>query len=272
MHKLLKFIAVSATALLVSCGSDGGGAESIDQCGALGLSAASASTASATAKIANGTDCTDLNKSPVVMVVKNLADGSAGICSGTMISANKVLTAAHCLENAVTIDVLLGVEANSLAYITSDSWQIHPNFSRSANGILGNDVGVIHVPVPLPLPSVPILVSAAPQVGQKAVVFGFGTTGAPDDYGQLRSGVMKIAAVDEGRIFADYQDGTSNVCSGDSGGPLLLQIGSQLTIGGTTSYGDSATCVVGERSVFMNLQSPIIQSFLRSAAPDAKFF
>ena len=267
MRKILKLLAIAATALLVSCGSDGGGAESIDQCGALGLSASTA-----TAKIANGTDCTDLNKSPVVAVVITLADGSAGICSGTMITANKVLTAAHCLENALSVDVLLGIETNKLAYITSNSWQIHPNFSRSSNGILGNDVGVINVPVPLPLPTVPILASAAPQVGQKAVVFGYGTTGAADDYGQLRSGVMKIAAVDAGRIFADYDGGTSNVCSGDSGGPLLLQIGNQLTIGGTTSYGDSATCVVGERSVFMNLQSPTIQSFLRSAAPDAKFF
>lgn len=268
MHKLFNIMAIAATALLVSCGGGGGGgAESIDQCGALGLSATTA-----TAKIANGTDCTDLNKSPVVMIIKNNADGSAGVCSGTMISANKVLTAAHCLENAASVDVLLGVSANKLAYVTSNSWQIHPNFTRSANGILGNDVGVINVPVPLPIPSVPILASAAPQVGQKAVVFGFGTTGPAEDYGQLRSGVMKIAAVDAGRIFADYEGGTSNVCSGDSGGPLLLQIGNQLTIGGTTSYGDSATCVVGERSVFMNLQSPIIQNFLRSAAPDATFY
>lgn len=267
MRKILNYLAIAATAFLISCGSDGGGSESIDQCGALGLSAAAA-----TAKIANGTDCTDLNKSPVVAVVVNFGDGSAGICSGTMISANKVLTAAHCLENAVKVDVILGVSASKQAYITSSSWLIHPNFSRSTNGILGNDVGVINVPVPLPLPTVPILASAAPQVGQKAVVFGYGTTGAAEDYGQLRSGVMKIAAVDAGRIFADYDGGTSNVCSGDSGGPLLLQIGSQLTIGGTTSYGDSRTCAVGERSVFMNLQSPSIQSFLRSAAPDAKFY
>lgn len=271
MHKILNLLAISATALLVSCGSDGGGSESIDQCGALGLNAAT-STAKSTAKIANGTDCTDLNKSPVVIVVVNSPDGSTGLCSGTMITQTKVLTAAHCLENASSIDVLLGVSASKLAYVTSNSWQIHPNFSRASNGILGNDVGVVNVPVPLPLPTVPILASAAPQVGQKAVVFGYGTTGAADDYGQLRSGVMKIAAVDAGRIFADYEGGTSNVCSGDSGGPLLLQIGSQLTIGGTTSYGDSRTCTVGERSVFMNMQSPSIQSFLRSVAPDAKFF
>jgi secreted trypsin-like serine protease len=267
MNKLLNLIAIAATALLVSCGSDGGSAESIDQCGALGLKAATA-----TPKIANGTDCTDLNKSAVVMVIINFANGSAGACTGTMITPTKVLTAAHCMENAVNADVLLGVSANKLAYITSNGWQIHPNFTRSANGALGSDVAVVNVPVPLPLPTVPILSSTAPQIGQKGVIFGYGTTGTADDYGQLRSGVMKIDAVDASRIFANYEGSTSNVCSGDSGGPLLVQVGGQLTIGGTTSYGDSASCAVGERSVFMNLQSPSIQSFLRSAAPDAKFF
>jgi secreted trypsin-like serine protease len=269
MRTILNVMAIFATALLVSCGSSGGSTESIDQCAALGLKAA---TATATPKIANGTDCTDLNKSPVVMVVKNYADGSAGICTGTMITPTKVLTAAHCLENAANVDVLLGVSATKLAYITSYSWQIHPNFTRSAIGQLTNDVGVINVPVPLPLPTVPLLASSAPQIAQKAVIFGYGTTGPQDDFGQLRSGVMKIAAVDAGRIFANYESGTSNVCSGDSGGPLLVQIGNQLTIAGTTSYGDSATCAVGEQSVFMNVQSPAIQNFLRSAAPDAKFY
>jgi secreted trypsin-like serine protease len=265
MRTIFNFLVLAASTLLISCGGGGSGGESIDQCGALGLKAA-------TAKIANGTDCTDLNKSPVVMVIKNYADGSAGICTGTMITPTKVLTAAHCLENAANVDVLLGVSATKLAYITSYSWQIHPNFTRSANGLLTNDVGVINVPVPLPLPTVPLLASSAPQIAQKAVIFGYGTTGPQDDYGQLRSGVMKIAAVDAGRIFANYESGTSNVCSGDSGGPLLVQIGNQLTIAGTTSYGDSATCAVGEQSVFMNVQSPAIQNFLRSAAPDAKFY
>lgn len=271
MRSIFKLVAVSvaiaATAFLVACGSDGGSAESVDQCGALGLN-----STTAIAKIANGTNCTDLNKSPVVMVIKNYPDGSAGICTGTMISPNKVLTAAHCLEGASSMDVLLGISATKLAYVTSYSWKIHPNFSRAANGALSSDVGVISTPVALPLPTVPILSSSPVQAGQKAIIFGYGSTGTAEDYGQLRSGVMKVAAVDDGRIFANYAAGTSNVCSGDSGGPLFIQVGNQLTIGGTTSYGDSATCAVGEQSVFMNLQSSNFQSFLRSAAPDAKFY
>lgn len=271
MRIFLKLLGTVCTALLVSCGGSGSAEVSTDQCGALGLSSA-ASTTTATAKIANGTNCTDLNKSPVVAVLRNNADGSAGICSGTMISPTKVLTAAHCLEGAASVDVLLGISASKLAYVTSFSWKIHPNFSRAANGALSQDVGVINTPVALPLPTVPILSSTSAQVGQKAVIFGYGTTGTAEDYGQLRSGVMKVSAVDDGRIFANYEAGTSNVCSGDSGGPLLIEVGSQLTIGGTTSYGNSVSCAVGEQSVFMNLQSPNIQSFLRSVAPDAKFY
>ena len=62
------------------------------------------------------------------------------------------------------------------------------------------------------------------------------------DFGQLRSGV------DEGcctsmrvEFLRIYEDGSSDVCPGDSGGPLLLQVGNQLTIAGITSYGVSSS-------------------------------
>jgi secreted trypsin-like serine protease len=266
LNSLATFLMIAATALLVACSNDEGGAESIDQCGALGLNAVTA-----TAKIANGTNCTDLNKSPVVALFINLGNDSAAICSGTMITPNKVLTAAHCVENAIEVDVLLGVSSTQLGFVTTTSWQIDPNFSRAANGAFTDDIAVINVPVSLPLPTVPVLSSSPPQAGQKGVIFGYGTTGASDDFAQLRSGVMKIATVDSSRISAVYESSTSNVCSGDSGGPLLLQNGNQLSIAGITSYGDSRNCSVGERSVFMNVQSPSIQNFLRSVAPDARY-
>ena len=82
---------------------------------------------------------------------------------------------------------------------------------------------------------------------------------------------MTLSGVDSNSIFASYDAGLSNVCSGDSGGPLLFQVGNQQSIIGTTSYGTRADCSVGEISVFMNLQSPSAQSFIRRVAPDARF-
>lgn len=262
----LNIFVVISSLLLASCGSDSE-VDNAGKCNALELS-----DATAAAKIANGTPCAGLNKSPVVVVLKTSPDGRIGLCSGTMLSPNKVLTAAHCLEGASSIDILFGTSTEKFAFVTASSWDIHPAFTRNANGTLVNDVGIVHSPTSLPVPSLPILSSSPPQIGNKVSIFGYGvTSGSADDYGKLRAGAMTIGGVDGSNIYANYEASSSNVCSGDSGGPMLLQVGGQQTIAGTTSYGNSVNCSVGEVAVFMNLQSPSIQSFIRSVAPDARY-
>ena len=103
-------------------------------------------------------------------------------------------------------------------------------------------------------------------------IFGYGAvSGGAEIDGKLRAGAMTIGGVDANKIYAYFDAGSSNTCSGDSGGPMLLQVGGQQTIVGTTSYGSSLNCAVGELSGFTNLQAPSTQSFIRSVAPDARF-
>jgi secreted trypsin-like serine protease len=198
-----------------------------------------------------------------------MPDGKTGLCTGTMLSPNKVLTAAHCLDGAASIDILFGTAAEKFAYVTASSWNMHPTFSRTS---YADDVGIVHSPVSIPVPNLPILSSTAPKNGDKVSIFGYGATsgGAAID-GKLRAGAMTIGGVEAGKIFAYYDTNSSNTCSGDSGGPMLLQVGNQQTIIGTTSYGSSNNCSVGELSAFMNLQSPSIKNFIRSVAPDARY-
>jgi secreted trypsin-like serine protease len=260
---MLKLLIIISTVLLASCGSDGS-ADNTGTCKALELT-----DTPATAKITNGTPCSGLSKSPVVIVLKNTSDGKTGLCTGTMLSPNKVLTAAHCLEGAASVDILFGTASDKFAFVTASSWNIHPTFSRAT---FSDDVGIVHSPVPLPVPNLPILASSAPKNGDKVSIFGYGiTSGGSSVDGQLRAGSMTIGGLETGKIFAYYEAGTSNTCSGDSGGPMLLQVGNQQSIIGTTSYGSSSNCSVGELSAFMNLQAPNIQSFIRSVAPDARY-
>ena len=263
--------------LLASCSSDS--SDSTNSCSVLGLgtSSAAASPTSPAAtnveRIANGTPCSDLNKSPIVVVIKNYPDGSAGLCSGTLVAPAKVLTAAHCLEGAASIDIYYGATTDKFAFSGSSGWNIDPNYKTLANGSKLNDVGIVHTNKVINLPSMPILASSAPQAGQRIAIFGFGvTSGSVEDYGLLRAGAMTIAGVDAERIYANYEASGSDVCPGDSGGPMVLQVGNQQTVAGTTSYASSTSCSVGSQSVFMNLQSPSVQSFLRSVAPDARYY
>jgi secreted trypsin-like serine protease len=260
---MIKFLIVIATLFLASCGSDGS-SDNTGKCSALELT-----DAATTAKIVNGTPCSGVNKSPVVILLKNLPDGKTGLCTGTMLSPNKVLTAAHCLEGAASIDILFGTTTDKFAYVTASSWSMHPSFSRAT---FSYDVGIVHSPVSLPVPNLPILASSAPKNGDKVSIFGYGvTTGGNNIDGQLRAGSMTISGVESDKIYANFEASSSNTCSGDSGGPMLLQVGSQQSIIGTTSYGTSTNCSVGETSAFMNLQSPNIKSFIRSVAPDARY-
>jgi secreted trypsin-like serine protease len=260
---MIKFLIIISTLFLASCGSDGS-SDNTGKCSALELT-----EAAATAKIVNGTPCGGLNKSPVVILLKNLPDGKTGLCTGTMLSPNKVLTAAHCLEGAASIDILFGTTTDKFAYVTASSWNMHPSFSRAT---FSYDVGIVHSPVSLPVPNLPILANSAPKNGDKVSIFGYGvTTGGNNVDGQLRAGAMTISGVESDKIYANFDASSSNTCSGDSGGPMLLQVGNQQSIVGTTSYGTSTNCSVGEISAFMNLQSPSIKSFIRSIAPDARY-
>lgn len=257
-----QFLAAFCLVLLASCGSDGD-TDNTGKCSALEL------TETPAAKIVNGTPCSDLTKSPVVAILKNTSDGRTGLCTGTMLSPNKVLTAAHCLDDASSVDILFGITADKFAFVTASSWNMHPSFSRAG---FTDDVGVVHSPVSLPVPNLPILTSSAPKIGDKVSIFGYGSTsGGADIDGKLRAGAMTIGGVDVSKIYAYFDAGSSNTCSGDSGGPMLLQVGGQQTIVGITSYGSSLNCSVGELSGFSNLQSPSAQNFIRSVAPDARF-
>jgi transmembrane serine protease 9 len=261
-----QFLAILCLVLLASCGSDGA-TDNTGQCSALEL------TDTATnAKIVNGTPCNGLSKSPVVAILKNTPDGKTGFCSGTMLSPNKVLTAAHCVDGAASIDILFSVTTDKFVYVTASSWNKHPEFTGFSGSDIRNDVAIIHSPVSLPVPNLPILTSSAPKIGDKVSIFGYGATsgGAAID-GKLRVGSMVVGGIDTHKIYAYFDASTSNTCSGDSGGPMLLQVNGQQTIIGTTSYGSSTNCSVGELSAFMNLQSPSIQNFIRSVAPDARF-
>ena len=263
MRSFLAPLWIVCLALLASCGG-GGDTDNTGKCNALELT-----DTATTPKIVNGTPCSGLSKSPVVVVLKNFPDGRTGLCSGTMLSPNKVLTAAHCLDGAASIDILFNIAGDKFVYVTASSWNIHPAFSNTA---FINDVGIVHSPVSLPVPNLPILASSAPKIGDKASIFGYGAaTGGASIDGKLRAGAMTITSVDSNKIYANFEANASNTCSGDSGGPMLLQVGGQQFIIGTTSYGTTTNCAVGETSAFMNLQSPSIKSFILSVAPDARY-
>ncbi|GAB3933236.1 serine protease [Kribbella albertanoniae] len=158
-------------------------------------------------------------------------------CGSTLVAANKIVTAAHCAQEAVSTytaiqgrDVLTASGGKESKI--SNIW-VDPEYGKQP----GHDVAVLTLATPFT--GVPTLAletnKAADAAGAASVVYGWGATegtGPEDTFQKVDAPVLGDAYCEkayasqgytaDGEICGGFEAGGKDSCQGDSGGPLVL--------------------------------------------------
>ncbi len=173
-----------------------------------------------------------------------------GLCTGTLVDTNLVLTAGHCLtavQNATDIRVFYGNQVVSNAAVGASAFGVHPEFCATCKNDI-YDYGYVTLDGNLDIePILPIVEQTewddTIASGGAVTLVGFGEDPAVEG---LESGIGTKRRVDTeidkltplGFEFFAGGDGEDS-CEGDSGGPAFVKVGERWRLAGITSRGSS---------------------------------
>jgi MYXO-CTERM domain-containing protein len=162
-------------------------------------------------------------------------------CSGTLIAADVILTAAHCAKYLtpplgftlapVAVDDGSAVHAVGAVYI-------HPQFVVTADPVPLHDIALMALAEPIAgvVPERLAEVNDAIAVGEQLEIIGYGALTAGGATGTRARGTASVTTIAASELTIGNA-GDPHGCAGDSGGPALAGVEGQRRIVGVLSRG-----------------------------------
>jgi secreted trypsin-like serine protease len=196
--------------------------------------------------IINGEETSDY-PGVVALYGKKPGEDKGALCTAEVVSPTVILTAAHCVAPAVVgeglvFNVLVGANLTDAAHPATKLpvKEVHWNEKFDAQQLQnGNDIAVAILAEPTTIKPIKInrgSISTSDVTSARLVGYGlndgFNQTGA----GIKRTAEVPVSSIDDKFVVTGSWGGTT-MCNGDSGGPVLADIGGELTIIGVNSFG-----------------------------------
>lgn len=226
-----------------------------------------------------------------LVILTNSTGDIIGLCGGTVIASNKVLTAAHCAQNrASTYFLIPNFYSFNDRVTASDFVRVsrvvdHPRYIDQGFDF---DVAVMTLSQPVSVEPVSVIKGASLLVGKVGEVIGVGLTAtepeeiAPEvlmgvdapiitnqECSQRYVDLIGSDPITNNMVCAGFRNSSRGACSGDSGSPLFITAGGRKAVAGVVSFGLERCEAQRATSVYMRTSS--FTNFISQQSPSTKF-